>query len=295
MNLLLNWTICAQLAVLALFGSPPPEMNSVIANVIYKNDRLSDLENILKGRIGPCEQESAKYVAGNAPLNSIAEIQGPDIATFPSMHHHPSLYLQFTITDDGHVYLSPESYVAQSTDPNNKHTIPSTASTVSAAAWLYFFGEKGGEFGYTGASFAGAAAAAMLVYVTVEWVQNNMKEGELAEAVANMNKAIQRIYSAQRGPFIRMQQRFIDVVSDVCTKSFQGILKKQQEKIEVVTLERARLMQDFDAERARIKAEITAGGSWDKTECEIFGCKGGETGGISTRGIRELVELYAGQ
>lgn len=271
---------------------PPPEMNGVISSTIYNNERLVELENLLKGRIDPCGSEATKYVARNSPLNSIAEVQGPDVGTFPSMHHHPSLYLKFTITEEGNVYLSPDSGVGQRTDPSNKHTIPGTASTVSAAAWLYVFGEKGGEFGYTGASFFGAAAAAMLVYVTVEWVQANLKDGELADAVAKMNKAIQRIYAAQRGPFMKMEQDFESVVRSVCTSSFQAIITKQQARLEQLSSERTRLIQSLDAERARIGSEVTAGGSWNKLECEIFGCSGDSGKAVATLGIRELTKLY---
>ncbi|MDW9970425.1 hypothetical protein GOB98_10540 [Sinorhizobium meliloti] len=273
-------------------GGLPPDINIVKSNVVTNNDVLIALETAMKNERRGCSNAAAEQIGARVPLSEIVSIQAPDIGTFPSLHHDPTLRVKFIITDDGKVSLAPDVYApGNGNDARGKHAIPGIASTVSGALVLLAaekFGAFGGATSFS-ASFA-AAAAAGLVYYTAVQIQSDIEQGELADAVEKMNKAISRIYQAQKTAYLGMAEKYGSVILDVCRKNFGTAYDSQSLELDRLSHERQALMDKFSIELKRLKSAV-ASESWEDVECAVFGCDGGAKSTI-VMPLDQLVRAY---
>ncbi|MCW0021418.1 hypothetical protein [Rhizobium sp. BT-226] len=285
----------SQIEASASAGGPPPDLNLIKLDVIESNDALIGLQNAMLAKPQSCSAEAATLLTTQVPLSTIVSIQAPDFGTFPSLHHDPTLRVKFIITEDGQVSLAPDAYApGEGVDAHGKQAIPSIASTVSGALVL-LAAEKFGAFGGagTGTAFFAATVVAGLVYFTVSHIQGEVEQGEIAHAVARLNKAIDRIYDAQKVAFTEMNQRYVDVAMGVCKESFTETYRAQLLELDRLSGERQALMAKFvnEVERLESQSQVKEGETWDDVECAIFGCEGNKKGTI-VMPLEELVQTY---
>ncbi|MDQ1902371.1 hypothetical protein RAH32_18280 [Paracoccus sp. WLY502] len=272
-------------------GGMPPDINIVSSAIVRENTVLIALETEIRNKLKPCSDTASEDIMSLVPLSSIISIQAPDFGTFPSLHHDPTLRIKFIIDDDGNVSLAPDAYAGEATNPSGKHTVPGIASTLSGALVL-FAAEKAGVAGGASSFSAGFAAAVIagLVYFTVSHIEDGIEQGELADAVAAMNRVINRIYQAQKIAYLEMEDQYVSFITEVCRASFQSALEAQLVELENLAVKRQEIMDRYSSEMKRL-GEVKSDESWDEVECAIFGC-GEDTQSVLTLPLDRLIDHY---